>query len=91
MIQLRNWQQKTADSEAESLIRGLIHSDGCRYLNSIVHKTRSGQKTYRYPTYSFANRSADVFKIMRRALEAIDVGYYATERAIFIARRRRVP
>ena len=90
VIELQDWQQKIADSEPEAFVRGLIHSDGCRYLNSIVHKTRSGRKTYRYPTYSFANRSADVFRIMSRALETIGVGYYVTERAIYIARRADV-
>lgn len=38
------------------LLRGLIHSDGTRGLNTIKHP----QKTYAYPRYQFCNHSADI-------------------------------
>ena len=41
------------------LLRGLIHSDGCRCLNIIHHP----KKTYSYPRYTFTNRSDDIRRI----------------------------
>ena len=41
------------------LLRGLIHSDGCRCLNIFHHP----KKTYSYPRYTFTNRSDDIRRI----------------------------
>lgn len=45
-----------ADRYPTRLLRGLIHSDGTRGLNTIKHP----KKTYSYPRYQFSNRSADI-------------------------------
>lgn len=55
-IALKAWQQRVADRYPGRLLRGLIHSDGCRATNRIRHP----KKTYEYPRYFFSNRSADI-------------------------------
>jgi hypothetical protein len=57
-IRLERWQEDIALAEwPEMFIRGLIHSDGSRFVNKI--KAPSG-KTYEYPRYTFCNHSADI-------------------------------
>jgi hypothetical protein len=55
-IELVDWQRAIADRYPHRLLRGLIHSDGCRANNTIRHP----KKTYSYPRYQFSNRSADI-------------------------------
>ena len=58
-IALEPWQQLIADRYPGRLLRGLIHSDGCRALNRIRHP----KKTYVYPRYLFTNRSLDIQRV----------------------------
>jgi hypothetical protein len=55
-IRLERWQRQIADRYPNRLLRGLIHSDGYRGLNTIKHAAR----TYSYPRYQFCNRSAEI-------------------------------
>jgi hypothetical protein len=55
-IVLAPWQQDLVDAHPWQLLRGLIHSDGCRAMNTV----RRGDKTYRYPRYFFSNESTDI-------------------------------
>lgn len=58
-IALEPWQQLIVDRYPGRLLRGLIHSDGCRVTNRIRHP----KKTYAYPRYFFTNRSLDIQRI----------------------------
>jgi len=49
-IVLEDWQSRIVDSYPRQLLRGLIHSDGCRTINRV----RDG--SYAYPRYFFTNR-----------------------------------
>jgi len=51
-IELTVWQQELVDLDPRHLIRGLLHSDGCRVLNWV-----NGTP---YPRYHFTNVSADI-------------------------------
>jgi hypothetical protein len=51
------------------LLRGLIHSDGCRVTNRIRHP----RKTYEYPRYFFSNRSSDIQSIFCDACDRLGV------------------
>lgn len=42
--------------QPEDFLRGLIHSDGCRFINRVHIKGKS----YKYPRYNFTNASADI-------------------------------
>jgi hypothetical protein len=69
------------------LLRGLLHSDGCRY-----EETRPGRgKTYVYTQYAFTNRSEDLHTLV--AWLAAELGLHPTRRTritTFFRRRRDV-
>jgi hypothetical protein len=65
---LVDWQQELVDRSPEPLLRGLIHSDGCRAVNT-------GRGGWSHPRYSFSNRSADIHAIFRGACERLGVRY----------------
>ncbi len=86
-IVLADWQLAIADERPWPLIRGLIHSDGCRSLNRVV--TRG--KAYTYPRYFLSNESRDILAIMGRALDRVGVAWrYNRPNSISIARRDAV-
>lgn len=64
-IALAPWQHSIVIDHAEALIRGLIHSDGCR----IEVKDR-GSLSVRY---HFSNRSEDIKSIFCQALDLLDI------------------
>ena len=78
-IELADWQQLLADEYPERLLRGLIHSDGCRDLN----KT----KGHEYPRYSFSNRSDDIHAIFQRTACRLGIRYTTKQFVTSIARR----
>jgi len=60
-IRLVDWQLGFTRANQEALIRGLIHSDGCRSLNRFKVTLPSGRvATYEYPRYFFSNLSGDI-------------------------------
>jgi hypothetical protein len=64
-IRLEQWQEAVVAREREALIRGLIHSDGCR----VVANDR-GVKSVRY---HFSNRSEDIKRIYCDSLDALGI------------------
>ena len=65
-ILLEPWQQWVAvERHPEMLLRGLIHSDGCRANNRV--KVRG--KDYEYTRYMFSNRSEDIHRIFAMACD----------------------
>lgn len=68
-IALEPWQERIVARHPGRLLRGLIHSDGCRVTNRIRHPKR----TYEYPRYFFSNRSGDIQRIFCDACERLGV------------------
>lgn len=65
------------------LLRGLIHSDGCRVLNRVNGKD--------HPRYQFCNHSEDVRNIFCRACDDYGVAWrYSNWHTISVSRRRDV-
>jgi hypothetical protein len=63
-IVLRDWQLEITQREPEALVRGLIHSDGCRVVNRFSTTLPSGRRaTYEYVRYFFSNLSSDIRRI----------------------------
>jgi transcriptional regulator with XRE-family HTH domain len=86
-IALTPWQREIVDAHPDQEVRGLIHSDGSRYLNRIRHP----HKTYEYARYEFSNRSGDIKRIFCDACEALGVEWRVMNReAISVARRASV-
>ena len=64
-IKLEAFQFDILRSEAPALLRGLIHSDGCRVLNRVAGRV--------YPRYHFSNRSDDIRSIFCSACDVVGV------------------
>jgi Homeodomain-like domain len=63
-IVLTDWQYALTRKHPGALIRGLIHSDGCRAENRFTTQLPSGRLgEYRYVRYFFSNLSADIRNI----------------------------
>jgi len=86
-IVLTDWQQKLTARRADLLLRGLIHSDGCRFTNTVRH----AEKTYEYPRYNFSNRSDDIRGIFCAACDLLEIEWRVMNRwNISVARRASV-
>ena len=84
---LADWQREICDRFPDRLLRGLIHSDGCRSINTIRHPKR----VYRYPRYQFSNRSDDIRGIFCEYCDKVGVDWRVMNRwNISVARRESV-
>jgi hypothetical protein len=86
-IELAQWQREITRRYPESFVRGLIHSDGCRTVNTV----RSGNREYAYPRYQFSNRSDDIRAIFCEHLDLLGIPWRRMNRwNISVARREGV-
>jgi hypothetical protein len=82
-IELTVWQQELVDRDPRPLLRGLLHSDGCRVLNW-VNGTAD-------PRYHFSNVSADIRGIFGRACDQLGIEWRPNNRwSLSVARRGSV-
>lgn len=73
-IELVGWQCELTHANPEQLIRGLIHSDGCRTVNRFSTRLPSGRiGHYEYPRYFFSNLSADIRRIFCEHCELLGI------------------
>jgi hypothetical protein len=63
-IWLAEWQQELAARWPEALLRGLVHSDGHRFINT-------GRAGWRHPRYGFSNVSTDITSIFCTACDKL--------------------
>jgi hypothetical protein len=90
-IVLEPWQQELVDADPRPLIRGLIHSDGCRVTNWTERQVGGTTKRYTYPRYFFSNASDDIRRIFTDALDQLGIAWrQSNARNISIARREAV-
>jgi hypothetical protein len=86
-IVLSTWQQALVNRDPEAFLRGLIHSDGCRFINPIRH----GRKLYEYSRYNFSNASADIRQLFCDACDRLGIEWRVMNaRNISVAKRRSV-
>jgi hypothetical protein len=86
-IELADWQRRITHRYPEQLIRALIHSDGCRSVNTIRHP----KKTYSYARYQFTSHSDDIRAIFCEHLDLLGIPWRRMNRwNISIARREGV-
>jgi hypothetical protein len=81
-IILEGWQTAIVEREPWSLLRGLIRSDGCVFVN------RTGR--YEYLSYEFSNLSAQIRELFMDACDRVDVEYRPYRRYVRIYRRPSV-
>ena len=83
-IALTDWQQELVDLAPGHLLRGLIHSDGCRFINT-------GRDGWRCPRYSFSNLSADIKQIFCDACDHLDLRWTtAPPKSVYISHKADV-
>jgi hypothetical protein len=83
-IILQPWQEHIAlYDHPELLLRGLVHSDGCRVLNWVNGTA--------YPRYHFSNRSDDIREIFAEACRRLGIACRPHNRwSLSVARRESV-
>jgi hypothetical protein len=91
-IALVDWQLELTRQHPRALLRGLIHSDGCRTVNRFRTKLPSGRVAeYEYPRYFFSNLSADIRGIFCDHCDLLGIRWtQSNPRNISIAHRRGV-
>jgi hypothetical protein len=81
-IVLEPWQRDLVDAAPWALLRGLIHSDGCVFVN------RTGK--YEYLSYEFKNKSADIRELFLATCDRVGVACSVSGVRIAIYRRPSV-
>lgn len=90
-IELVWWQQEIVEEHPKAFLRGLIHSDGSRCMNTFTVELKNGPKQYSYPRYFFTNYSADIQQIFCDACDRLGVRWSRSNwRNISISHRRSV-
>jgi hypothetical protein len=91
-IVLANWQLKITRRYSRELLRGLVHSDGCRTINRFKSKLPSGRvAAYEYPRYFFSNLSEDIRCIFCEHCELLGIRWtQSNPRNISISHRKSV-
>ena len=82
-IELAPWQYRALLEAPEALLRGLIHSDGCRFTNT-------GRGGWSNPRYRFDNRSADIRRIFCDTCELLGVAWTTSGDTIYVSRKADV-
>jgi hypothetical protein len=78
-----DWQRSLVDQDPRPLLRGLIHSDGCRVINKSMG--------YEYLRYMFVNASPDIRGIFTDACDQLGIPWrQSAHRTISIARREGI-
>jgi hypothetical protein len=61
------------------LLRGLIHSDGCRFVNT--------GRQWRHPRYAFSNLSPDIRLIFTNACDRLGLRWTTSGRIVYVSRK----
>lgn len=86
-ITLADWQAAMIRAHPHPFVRGLLHSDGCRFVNRV----RAGGKTYAYPRYNFTNASEDIRTLFTSTCDLLGIEWRRMNaRNISIARLESV-
>jgi hypothetical protein len=81
-IRLLAWQRTLVERWPAALVRGLIQSDGCRFLN-----TGRGGGAARY---AFSNRSQDILAIYRDACDLLGLRWTVAPHTVYVSRKSDV-
>ncbi len=91
-IELADWQREITHEHPRELLRGLIHSDGCRCINRFKTNLPSGRVAeYEYPRYFFTNLSEDIRRIFCEHCDLLGIRWtQSNHRNISVAHRGSV-
>jgi hypothetical protein len=83
-IVLSPWQCALVSHRPDLLLRGLLHSDGCRLQNT-------GRGGWSHPRYAFANASQDIRAIFCATCELLGLRWTASgRRTVYVSRKADV-
>lgn len=90
-ITLDPWQQDIVNDHPGDFLRGLFHSDGCRFTNRVRRPFPEGtDRWYEYPRYMFTNESSDIRELAGASLTG-SASHGATHGAIRSRSRNVTP
>ncbi|MFN8150095.1 MAG: hypothetical protein U0R24_03065 [Solirubrobacterales bacterium] len=81
-IELRDWQWEVVMNAPDKLLRGLIHSDGCRFINTGTN--------WKNPRYSFSNQSPDIRSIFVAACNRMGLHTTHAPHTVYVSRKADV-
>lgn len=81
-IELVDWQRRAVGANPGGFLRGLIHSDGCRFINTGTNWSN--------PRYSFSNQSEDIKKLFVDACELLQLHTTRAPNTVYVSRKRDV-
>lgn len=70
---LEPWQQVLVERHPAAFVRGLFHSDGCRFENWTVKTVAGKRKRYTYPRWMFTNHSEEIRLWCTYALDLLGI------------------
>jgi hypothetical protein len=82
-IEVKNWQTRLVTQAPEQFLRGLIHSDGCRFENT-------GRAGWSAPRYAFSNLSDDIIALFCWACELLGLRWTESKNTIYVSRKADV-
>ena len=81
-IELADWQRELLVRHPQALLRGLIHSDGCRFINTGTN--------WRHPRYSFSNLSDDIRRLFCEGCDVLGIHWTVAPRTVYVSRKHDV-
>jgi hypothetical protein len=82
-IALELWQSRLVQRWPDALLRGLIQSDGCRFMNT--------GRAWRHPRYAFHNLSGGIKAIFCDACDQLDLHWTSSgPKTIYVSRKADV-
>ncbi len=78
-IALADWQMRCVEGNPGLLLRGLIHSDGCRFINTGTNWSN--------PRYSFSNQSEDIRAIFENACDLLGLHTTRAPHTVYVSRK----
>ena len=80
-IGLQSWQWELVSRRPDRLLRGLLHSDGCRFQNT-------GRGGWVHPRYEFSNLSLGIRVIFCAACDLLGLRWTASaNKRIYVSRK----
>lgn len=81
VIELVDWQRDLTARHPKALLRGLVHSDGCRCVNRFtIRLPKGGDREYAYVRYFFSNHSLGIQRIFSSHCELLGIRWTQSRR-----------
>jgi hypothetical protein len=90
-IVMETWQREIVEAHPGPFLRGLFHTDGCRFMNSTRRQVAGEMKLYRYPRWQFSKASGEIRELCCWALDLVGIAWrQSNPRVISVSRREAV-